>query len=340
MSAFIRSLLVIALGVGLASPSGVAQEAGTAQSQPALGPCFPPGQAPSVLGPSPRRGMGLANDAAHKQVVLFGGYDGVTNFGDTWTWDGAAWTEQHPTSSPSPRRSMGMTYDAARREVVLFGGSDGTTSFGDTWIWDGTNWTEQHPANSPSGRSNFGMAFHAGTREVVLNGNDWIDYYTTWLWDGTDWQEVTHESFDGRITPGMSRDGNNIILFGGEKEIFEWTVLTNTTYTWDGVTWRLRRPANKPSPREYSGMAYDVARGDVVLFGGYDWAAALGDTWTWDGATWTQLSPSSSPKPRWRMGTAYDSARQQVLLFGGTRNIDQCFYGDTWTWDGVTWTEH
>jgi hypothetical protein len=35
----------------------------------------------------------MANDALHRQVVLFGGRDGATCFGDT-VWDGTTWTEQ------------------------------------------------------------------------------------------------------------------------------------------------------------------------------------------------------------------------------------------------------
>jgi hypothetical protein len=50
--------------------------------------------------PSVRFGAGMANDATHGQVVLFGGIDGSV-LGDTWTWDGASWTE-HTLSTPPP----------------------------------------------------------------------------------------------------------------------------------------------------------------------------------------------------------------------------------------------
>jgi hypothetical protein len=36
----------------------------------------------------------MAFDAAHNQVVLFGGNpDGSNALSDTWTWDGNNWTE-------------------------------------------------------------------------------------------------------------------------------------------------------------------------------------------------------------------------------------------------------
>jgi hypothetical protein len=75
-------------------------------------------------------------------------------------------------------------------------------------------------------------------------------------------------------------------------------------------------------------MAYDAARGQVVLFG-----AAPGltsDTWTWDGTDWTQHFPAHSPSGRALMGMAYDAARDRVVLFGGTIG-SSVYVGDTWT---------
>jgi hypothetical protein len=41
-------------------------------------------------------------------------------------------------------------------------------------------------------------------------------------------------------------------------------------------------------------MAYDAARGRVVLFGGWTFdGTPLGDTWTWDGATWLLQAPAT-----------------------------------------------
>src|SRR5881628_2028 len=85
------------------------------------------------MGPAARDNMGMADDAARGRVVLFGGYEFGSFVADTWTWDGTAWTEQHPTHSPIGRCCMAMAYDAARRLVVLFGGGYAYGSLGDTW---------------------------------------------------------------------------------------------------------------------------------------------------------------------------------------------------------------
>jgi hypothetical protein len=35
---------------------------------------------------------------------------------------------------------------------------------------------------------------------------------------------------------------------------------------------------------------------------------------------------------------AYDSTRDRIVLFGGSSPPAPLFYGDTWEWDGHTWT--
>jgi len=94
-------------------------------------------------------------------------------------------------------------------------------------------------------------------------------------------------------------------------------------------------------------MSYDATTKNVVLFGGVNAAgelAKLGDTWTWDGVakTWTQQSPSASPSPR-LTPLAYDPATQSVMLFGGgiehPPGSGGSAFGDTWSWNGTTWTQ-
>ena len=58
--------------------------------------------------PSVRYSPAMAYDAAHGQVVLFGGAalnpDGtMKELNDTWVWDGSNWTEKSPQTSPPVR---------------------------------------------------------------------------------------------------------------------------------------------------------------------------------------------------------------------------------------------
>jgi hypothetical protein len=57
--------------------------------------------------------------------------------------------------------------------------------------------------------------------------------------------------------------------------------------------------------------------------------------------TWTRQAPASSPPARADAAIAYDAATGTVVLFGGyTRTAGGVVaFGDTWTWDGSTWTK-
>ena len=250
-------------------------------------------QAPATRPPA-GFGQAMAYDAATATVVLFGG----RSFGDTWTWDGTTWTHQHPATHPPALASASMAYDAATRTVVLFGGSPYSRGgeLGATWTWDGTTWTHQHPATRPPAREAAVMAYDAATGTVVM--------------------------FGGCCGPGNHVRGD--------------------TWTWDGTTWTQQHPATSPPAREFAVMAYDAAAGDAVLFGGDDsntGGQTLGDTWTWDGTTWTQQHPATSPPARAFAAMAYDAATSTAVLFSGVSSGATQIFGDTWTWDGTTWTQ-
>src|SRR5882672_10594794 len=71
----------------------------------------------------PRNLHAMAYDSARGVTVLFGGAGGVFN-GETWEWNGTAWSRR-VVSSPSPRDGHAMAYDSARHVTVLFGGYTG-----------------------------------------------------------------------------------------------------------------------------------------------------------------------------------------------------------------------
>lgn len=103
-----------------------------------------------------------------------------------------------------------------------------------------------------------------------------------------------------------------------------------------GGEWILRSPAARPSARFGSAMAYDAARGVVVLFGG-GVPGADAETWEWDGTNWSKKLPANSPSPRYYHAMAYDMVRGVTVLFGGSNAGVPL--GETWTWDGANWTQ-
>jgi hypothetical protein len=55
--------------------------------------------------------------------------------------------------------------------------------------------------------------------------------------------------------------------------------------------------------------------------------------------TWTQESPLLSPSTRSHHVSVYDPVRKNVVLFGGLQTNLTTYLADTWTWNGVTWTQ-
>ncbi len=93
--------------------------------------------------PQPRGFIGLAYHEARGTTVLFGG--GTNSFvplGDTWEWNGTAWTQLSAAGEgPTARLGPGMVYDSYRNIIVLHGGQDNVLGRrNDVWEMTGTTW--------------------------------------------------------------------------------------------------------------------------------------------------------------------------------------------------------
>jgi hypothetical protein len=255
------------------------------------------------------------------------------------------WTQQSPATRPPGLSGASMAYDAAAGNVVMFGGthSIGPSHYlAGTWVWDGSTWTQQHPATSPPARFGASMAYDTATGNVVMFGGENRQARAprgTWAWDGSTWtKQAPTTSPPGRIYPAMAYDAatGTVVMFGGETATGR---LLHDTWVWDGSTWTQQHPTASPPVRFGASMAYDAAAGNVVLFSGYNSRFALGGTWVWDGSTWAKQSPATRPPTRWGASMAYDAATGNVVLYGGFDPVTGTKdFGDTWAWDGSTWT--
>ena len=155
----------------------------------------------------------------------------------------------------------------------------------------------------------------------------------TWAFSAGAWQPLhPATSPPARALAASAFDGTRMVLFGGSGV---GGGFLKDTWAFDGVDWKQIRTTNGPSARATS-MVYDGER--IVLFGGYD-GRIHDDTWVFDGKTWTQLRPETSPPGRYQAAMAFDG--REIVLFGGATYVDgaRTPLGDTWTFDGRTWTE-
>jgi tetratricopeptide (TPR) repeat protein len=285
----------------------------------------------ATMGPVARGdGHDMAYDAARGVTVLFGGIDDNGNYlGDTWTWDGVAWT-RHLVSGPSPRRVHAMAYDSGRGVVVLHGGYDGTNPrLSDTWEWDGAAWTLRGfgPSNS-----SHAMVYDGARGQVVMFGGAAAGFLgDTWTWNGSVWTHVASSGPAPRATMDMAYDPVRqvTVLFGGfTPGLPYWS----DTWEWDGTSWALRATTG-PGPRANGEMVFDIGRNRTLLFGGDDPLQQTNDTWEWDGTTWVRIVTTSSPERRSGHRMAYDLARHRTVLFGGGVPDFHAYGGDTWELD-------
>lgn len=91
--------------------------------------------------PTPRMRFSMIYDEAIDRVVLFGGTNDSSIFGDTWEWDPdkRTWSEVTPAGpKPSARFSATMVYNSVCMKGVLLGGQmTGGIVRDEQWEWDG-----------------------------------------------------------------------------------------------------------------------------------------------------------------------------------------------------------
>jgi len=310
--------------------------------------------------PSARAGFAAAFYADGNVTLVFGGASPSTDppFGDTWAWNGVAWTDVTPAQIPSARTGAAAAFDATRARTIMFGGRGAASGvyFADTWEWNGSAWRNVTPTGgasaSPSARAGHAMTFDSARGRIVLFGGIGPSGYLadTWEWDGSAWTNVTPAGSppvgpSARSEHAMAFDSarNRSILFGGiDASLTE----NSETWEWNGTAWLQSTPSTSPPSRRAHGMAFDSARGRTVIFGGTRTSAGtLNDTWEYNGATssWSNVTPpaapSSSPSVRTGASLVYDASRSRAVLFGGTADPAIASpLNDTWEWNGSAWS--
>src|SRR2546430_3824241 len=195
----------------------------------------------SKLGPAtsppPRTDAGMIYDEARRQVVLFGGQNavesapgqGLAPLNDTWTWDGASWTNRKPATSPPASVGAGLVYNSKLGRVVALVNVflNGTQS-NQTWTWDGTNWVRILPTvDVPGPRYHAAVAYDPAHDRVVVFGRrtgvgmDLIEDADTWTFDGKTWERHAAAAGGppGRLGAAMAfdRSSGRVVMFGGDR---------------------------------------------------------------------------------------------------------------------------
>lgn len=176
------------------------------------------------------------------------------------------------------------------------------------------------------------IVLFGGSTSVAGKQND------TWEWNGTRWIRVSLEGPLPRTAHSMAYDSVRgvTVLFGGQDASSN---PLGDTWEWDGTTWNQRAnwtgQQGQPQPRWGHALAFDPARGVIVMFGGQTTNSRFGSTWEWNGTAWI-LRSETGPFPRFDHAMCWHAGLQRVVLFGGNNLTDDL--NDLWQWDGAVWT--
>ena len=230
--------------------------------------------------PSKRISFAMADDGTG-DIVLFGGYDGVNVFDDTWIFSGNDWSQVECSTHPSMRMGTASAKLSADK-IILFGGKKGAVSYSDTWIFNITasSWTLLNPPVSPSARANHAMA-PAGEGKVLLYGGESGSYLKDcWIYDGSSasWTEIDVSASNPgqRSGAAMVYDSGieRIILFGGEVETLGEYSYNKALWMFNPVSaaWTqlsaLNADSGKPEGRRHHIFCHSPGYGNILFGGG------------------------------------------------------------------------
>jgi hypothetical protein len=256
------------------------------------------------------------------------------------------WRNVTPADTPTYTQDSSMTFDSARNRAVLLHADSGVFSLRS---WDGSAWTGRVLAGATPGPTMriapiaYDTAFD---RIVMFGGFDGGRRNDTWAWDGTsaNWSDLAPQQKPStRNGHAMVYDSarRRMVMTGGIFCFVPAVGPCTGTWEFDGTNWsQVATSGAEYTPARWRhAMAYDAARGVVVLFGGasVDYSQAYDDTWEFDGTAWTRRTSANGQGPSGRHShtMAYDATRQKVVLYGGSGVATDAAH---WEWDGQTWT--
>ncbi|MFI5417985.1 MAG: kelch repeat-containing protein [Candidatus Lutacidiplasmatales archaeon] len=238
------------------------------------------------VSPSARFGASVTYDSSDREIVLFGGSNGATPLGDTWSFAGGLWSQLASGTSPSPRSFA--AHAASATGLILFGGrSVYGANLSDTWEFSGGAWqnlTGSLPA-SPPARSLASIAYDTHTGKIVLFGGVGVcgnPCNDTWLFSAEGWTNVStpagpapsvRSDAPSAFDPGL----DSVVLFGGSDA----GVALGDTWEFTGNFWvdLTGEITHAPPARSGASAAYDASDGYLLVAEGKETKGQYAGAW-------------------------------------------------------------
>lgn len=284
--------------------------------------------------PSPRHGAAIAYYSP-LGTVLFGGQRvGGSCSTETWRWDGSDWQQLFPAASPYPLTGGVMVHHRGNNPGLLHEGGlyEGFLRVNQTWRFDGATWSLVSAGHPEA--IQYPLCYVPSTQSTYAV---WSNVFSSWLvrWNGTSWTQAQPSSPLPPIGGSMVWDEQRTQLVhvgGGTLGVANDATRYGTFVAPDSIQLTtIGNNGNPPSPISYAGMAYDRARSTIVLQhpNGLYQLPSTSTTWRGSGAPITA---------RTYFDATYSPWHGRTFLFGGWNGTTAL--NDTWSFDGVAWTNH
>src|SRR4029077_18344563 len=263
------------------------------------------------------------------------------------------WTARHSEVDGAAASKVTFSHDGRRLYVVglengnVVGVSNGGVGLQGghspslTVAYDATNGSElwaTHYSGPAGDDGGFAVAISPDDAHVYVTGGGQsaagdiatVSYSTALTSAGSltsDWISPLGLTPTPRSDTAMTYDAarQQMLLFGGVSGGGGLAGLNNETWLLRSGSWTQAGPQHFPLGRQNPGIAYDAARQQVVMFGGYTASSIQfgdsNDTWIWNGNDWSQVAMSSPmnslPSVREAPAMAYYPDASLTILFGG-----------------------
>jgi hypothetical protein len=290
----------------------------------------------------------LVFDAARHETLMLATDVSAKTVMYSWNTDANRWDSVTPAALPPCVNEAQLVYQVHNERPLLTGGLCGGSGFVDeTYEWDGSTWTKiTHPRNGSTSRQvDAAIAYDTVAQQTVrFGGHSSVTAFPdaqTYVYRSTRWRPVSSNGNPGpRSMPLFRRDAERGVswLFGGLSEYSYDTSIDYYSDIWayrDGG-WSLITPevaANVPFDCATPVGAMDTDRNVLVV------VCEGADVYEWNGTAWkTFTSLTTNPPIRRFAGGVYDQTLKKFVLFGGYDAFNT-YRQDTWTWNGIAWTE-